>query len=911
MPEVDYQFYTAATCDHKVKSDLSDPDEAWSGLCVIGATTKMTVGVDPRKTKVHKIFVYTKRAQAGGLRELFQQVGRWNRFTEVLDRRTEIICLIDDTHPDVLELQKKKQQSKVAKDGDIGANGLAPITFDGCYSALIKEQTQRCDLSVRMRQMSGEKLTPGAIAEARRNGTEEHFMTQIRACKVKEVKKQARNGDHLSQLLHLAHLRGWSHELCLLQQTVDSGVGIRDDGISGHIDEVHTDTAYAEAYAYIQADIERRNEEAKAVALKNGSVHHDLNEMDFFLTEAFELASKFDRAAPHTAMEKKIIDIFHTLKHYRTFTVAPPDGFPTYQSISFARSVVHLKALLRVCWQDDTGYLETVRESDINRNAIVQNSARVEAIYDLMDLLGVAQTGQTTLFMTSDCRTRVFLNDAGSPWSIWAKKNGWKPKELDDDQQAVNDALKDIEIAMFNGKTFELYKNLTARLKHILQEAGLTIGKERIGNGGQKGDRLFLSQDEKKCPCPSLVEAYHLWHPGDEDFVRVSDFPDHNESMRDLKQAMSEARALQEQHATDQHPHTALGAADQTQHDAFTLEEIINVGALHTLEHSGKKVAKYLARELATIRMALTRSVNEPDKMCIRVTYTKRGQYGRVYGSYPAAMYMSSKVRAALFKGNYWDLDMKGCHPMIMLNIARRPGIDLDLKHLKYYLEHTEDARQELAIYYLRRDTPTNRKAVKALVNSVLNCGGTAGWVLAQQRKAVTANSDLPPREVKELVRYGGNVNESVRMFLHDFGYGREICQMVADKGDHPLIQNIKHHVQQLHRAMRREYPDIFDAAIAAIKLDPKLNERFGGVEERMNGRAFSICMGEIEKRLLFSIVKAAKKIGYRADALIHDGCHIRIPEKRTQMSEGDVGTIERLVKDESGFDIRLAIKPF
>jgi hypothetical protein len=94
-----YQFYTSKTDDHRKTKHFESPDDAFEGLFVIGATCSMTVAVDPRRTIISKIFLMTKKCYAGFIRDLFQQLGRWNRQPELHDQVLEIVCFIDDTIP--------------------------------------------------------------------------------------------------------------------------------------------------------------------------------------------------------------------------------------------------------------------------------------------------------------------------------------------------------------------------------------------------------------------------------------------------------------------------------------------------------------------------------------------------------------------------------------------------------------------------------------------------------------------------------------------------------------------------------------------------------------------------------------------------------------------------------------------
>ena len=98
---VSYQTYSSKTSDFLKREHFSDVDKAWESLVVVSATTSLTVAVDPRRTRFAKLFLFTKRSKfCGQMRDLFQQLGRYNRF--LAQESLEIICFVDRINKSML-----------------------------------------------------------------------------------------------------------------------------------------------------------------------------------------------------------------------------------------------------------------------------------------------------------------------------------------------------------------------------------------------------------------------------------------------------------------------------------------------------------------------------------------------------------------------------------------------------------------------------------------------------------------------------------------------------------------------------------------------------------------------------------------------------------------------------------------
>jgi hypothetical protein len=264
-------------------------------------------------------------------------------------------------------------------------------------------------------------------------------------------------------------------------------------------------------------------------------------------------------------------------------------------------------------------------------------------------------------------------------------------------------------------------------------------------------------------------------------------------------------------------------------------------------------------------------------------------------------------MRTLLCKKNYWDLDMVKCHVMICLNIAKR--YNLALPALERYVDCPDDVLQELSDYYLG----ASKNACKQLVNSVLNRGTVGGWVAKQEQKYLMKGTSLLPSEARTKIKYGGVVNKAVLDMMTDFKMGKQIMDKVSLGGNASVIQEFESNIRELHMCMKQEFPGVFEFAISTIKSDAKLRDEYqvgeDGDDERMERKAFSDCLFEVENRLLNAIVRSLQAQGFRVDAKVHDGCHVWKTEGMETIPAEVIGKVVADVKRETRFDIKLKVK--
>lgn len=98
-------------------------------------------------------------------------------------------------------------------------------------------------------------------------------------------------------------------------------------------------------------------------------------------------------------------------------------------------------------------------------------------------------------------------------------------------------------------------------------------------------------------------------------------------------------------------------------------------------------------------------------------TVAKLG-YGRIYGSIGSAEYLDYNYRDNLYADTEHDIDMKNCHPTLLIQLAKNKG--LTLKNLEAYVENREENLQRVIEFYKEQGKEVTRSDVKTEIISVL-----------------------------------------------------------------------------------------------------------------------------------------------------------------------------------------------
>jgi hypothetical protein len=538
------------------------------------------------------------------------------------------------------------------------------------------------------------------------------------------------------------------------------------------------------------------------------------------------------------------------------------------------------------------GDLDTIRGRDRKRcmqdgfeRTSYPDSTKIESITGLLKLLGYNDGNHLPTGTTFEL-SQVWC-DLMRPGPL---KYDQETTKLPGSTELLAGTLATIESGL--GRKSRRNKNLHTYLKNMLDHAGIKLDKQ--DRGKQRSRTSFTLRN--RASVEYLTGRYHLYHSGAEALVSVADW----ESCGD---------ALQEYLANVQREVEDYAIQSDIYNDDLTnLAEIDNGDVYEELicEEGLKQLVKDNVESersgLQAILAELVPSFKEPDKRCLRRVYHKKGDWGREWAKYPAMAYAGCRVRASLCRPLYWDLDMVKCHAMICLNIAERYGLELGA--LREYVANPDKVLREISTYYLG----ASPQACKQLVNSILNRGTVGGWVAGQEQKYFQKGTGMAPKEAKSKIGYGGVVDKAVLDMMTDFKMGRAIMDKVRANGNHPIVQEFDDNIKQLHAFMKREFKDVFDDALSTIENSDIFRKKYPTLEHRER-KAFSDCLFEVENRLLNAMIRSLRSQGFRVDAKIHDGCHVRKVEGMDTIPDDVVAKVVADVKRDTNFDIQLKVK--
>ena len=859
-----YQTYNSKTSDHVKKKHFKDVDTAWESFVVVSATTSLTVAVDPRSTRFSKLFLITKRSEfCGQQRDLSQQLGRYNRWLP--DETLDIICYIDDVHPAYLPLLQKQQAQKRCKQG---TGSLPSPTLESCLKEVQDESDEAFSLWVRN---LGGNVPPALMAQLRERA-QKPWLLRMRAYTLLEKRRQSAQGEHLRLLKQLADMRGWQCEYCSFDQTKPVPRPAGHGDTAAGLDEAAQDAVFDQVYIHVKAD--------------GGGVQ------DFFDSGAYRCEERAKSGVSIDEWQKAFVDVFYRLCRFGRFDIVDHVPLSDKKVAKYSRLTSEVLAATKLRSLCTVGDVEKERVKDHKRllddgfeKAGMPNAARIEAVQKLFALVGLQGKvlAHGTTFDVPDIWCDLVKNGPNQYNATTTKLSG--------SDELLSVTLKDILRGLGMVSQCRYKKNLYIMLQRMFKAAGICLHKKATGRR-RANVTLTLSNDPL---IEYLTPHYRLWHDGIEEFVSVGEWDQHSSELeRYYAELSTQMNALKNEQAVwGDTCGDGMGDAD------VVYEELVCDAGLNQLIEEDNPLEREM---LSAILQSLEPSANEPGKRCLRRIYHKKGLYGREWPRYPSMGYVSRRIRGMLCKPLYWDLDMVKCHARICLNIAKR--FHLKLPALQRYIDEPDKVLAELSTYYLG----ATKSAVKMLVNSVLNRGTVGGWVANQEQWELQVKTGMAPREAKSSVPYGGVIEESMLRVMGDFNIGKQIMDKIKNLGNHPIITEFDSNIRSLHALMKQAYPDVFQSAFAAIDTNAKLQRKYS-TKEQKERKAFSDCLFEVENRLLNAIVHSLRKQGFRVDAKIHDGCHVRRKEGMSTLPEDVIDRVVVDVKVDTGFDISLKVK--
>jgi hypothetical protein len=218
-------------------------------------------------------------------------------------------------------------------------------------------------------------------------------------------------------------------------------------------------------------------------------------------------------------------------------------------------------------------------------------------------------------------------------------------------------------------------------------------------------------------------------------------------------------------------------------------------------------------------------------------------------------------IRNALIKNSYHDIDIKNCHPSILVQVCERHGWRCD--NLKYYTENREQVFKTICEFY-----DTNKDVAKQLF-IIISFGGTIKtWFLENQ----------------------SNICDTNRLITH------------------PFIEAFQRDIQAIAKNLWN------NDATAIIRKDIlKACKKHFKTDYEMYASCMALFLQNEERKIILDVKKTLESHGRSVDSLIYDGCLIKkLPEDDMEPQNIDVilKTAETYVKETLGYVIKLVSKP-
>lgn len=229
------------------------------------------------------------------------------------------------------------------------------------------------------------------------------------------------------------------------------------------------------------------------------------------------------------------------------------------------------------------------------------------------------------------------------------------------------------------------------------------------------------------------------------------------------------------------------------------------------------------------------------------------GGYGRQWADASLNLQTCPSILRPLIAGHlYHDIDVANCHPKILLDVAKKMGVDVPA--LMQYVEDREPMLRSLMAHY-----GCSRCTCKVLILRMLNGGGVKVW--------------------KE-----------------DFGVDVSIA-------DHEFVLRLLSEVRTLRDMLLSVYP---------VTLEHLSEYNKHAIEQKNKWSAFSWALCELENRIITVLETHLSARGWKADVLVFDGIMVRRQEGRA-FTVDDLRMAEAAVDAamvEDGIHIRLEEKP-
>ena len=287
------------------------------------------------------------------------------------------------------------------------------------------------------------------------------------------------------------------------------------------------------------------------------------------------------------------------------------------------------------------------------------------------------------------------------------------------------------------------------------------------------------------------------------------------------------------------------------------LARLRSTGATAEALHRAERVKKKLDFLWAVERAGS--ADEQANTLTNRVEYRKRTPVGRYQPTWPSLTHCPSTLRGELCT-RHTDVDMKNCHPSLLVQIARRAGVEVP--RLAEYVKNRARTLQRVSDHY----GGVSKGAVKELFLRIINGGGLRRWV-----------------DKVELAEPSAGVRAAV-----------------SARGHCPFVVEFREEVGCLREVV--------------IGLQPRADDILASVQAATPGEAkdrwslFSWCLTEVESDCLLAAADYFERVRkIPVDTLVFDGAIVRADA----LSEADLRRCEAHVRAKTSWSVTLVCKPF
>lgn len=292
-------------------------------------------------------------------------------------------------------------------------------------------------------------------------------------------------------------------------------------------------------------------------------------------------------------------------------------------------------------------------------------------------------------------------------------------------------------------------------------------------------------------------------------------------------------------------------------YEDYDRQMINKILATNNLDKNIEKTLKLINRNT---------TIKKGNKVIYRLNITcLNNKLGRFYPSDKTSSIgrIWNEIRSALCSKKYWDLDMVNCHYYICKWYAKKNGIDCD------FIEQYINEREKI-LSIISDDREYSKKVMLKIL-------------------------------------YGGNINNDLNDIYNDWEQNDFIEYINIDyktknKDAKIFINNIQSEINEIHKKIYEDNIDCNEFA-DILKLCIKKKKK---IEKTL----VSLVLQSYERALLLCIREFLKFKNRSMDILIHDGGLVKKLDDEIEFPIDLINDCENYVKEETGIDIKLAIKP-